>query len=139
MKIYNSKFLQYAGFSMAAGLISSIFAAIGCCIIFLFILIPLLPVAFIGSWIVGSFMGWLSSHNESTLPIYTYIWSIVGFTGISFMILYLWLYPNDLPYCIGYTKLSTIGFAVCSLPAVWYLKKKIIPEMFIPPIPKIKQ
>ncbi len=136
MKIFNTKFLQYAGFSMAAGLISSIIAAVGCCMIYLFFLIPILPIAFIISWIIGCILGWLSSKNEYVLPIYTYLWSIMGFSIVSFLLLYLWLYSFDLRYSMGYAVLSSVGFAICSFPAIYYLRKKIIPEMFIPPIPK---
>ena len=139
MKILKFKFLQFVVFSMAGGLVASLFAAVGCCAVFLFILIPILPIVFISSWIFGSVAGWITVKNAFYLPEYSYVWSTVGFTVISFLLLHLWLYPHNLRYCIGYTGLSAIGFAVCSLPVVIYFKKKTIPEIFIPPLPKCRK
>ncbi len=136
MKIPFSYFLQYISFTMAAGLVPSIIAAVGCGVIFLLILIPMLPPVFIASWTIGSVLGWLSSKREDRLPIYTYIWSIIVFSIISFLVLFLWLYAHNLRYSLGYAFLSTIGFTICSIPAIYYINKNIIPEMFIPPIPK---
>lgn len=136
MRVLTTKFIQYIGFSMAAGLVSSIIAAVGCGVIFLFVLIPLLPPVFIASWTIGSVLGWLSSKREDRLPIYTYIWSIIAFSIISFLLLFLWLYANNLRNGLGYAYFSTIGFAVCSFPAMYYIMERIIPEIFIPPIPK---
>ena len=139
MKILELKFLQFLVFSMAGGLVSSLFAAIGCCMVFLFILIPILPIAFILSWIFGSVAGWITVKNAMHLQKYSYVWSTVGFIIISFLLLHLYLYPNDLRYCIGYTAMSTIGFIICSLPVVIYFKKNIIPEIFLPPLPKSRK
>ena len=136
MKILKFKFLQFVVFSMAGGLVASLFASVGCCVCFLFILIPFLPLGFISSVIFGCVAGWITVKNAFYLPEYSYVWSTVGFTVISFWLIHLWLYPHNLRYCIGYTGLSAIGFAICSLPVVLYFKKKTIPEIFIPPLPK---
>lgn len=136
MKIFNNKFVQYMVFSMAGGLVSSLLAIVGCCMIFLFFLIPIMPIVFIVSWIIGGFLAWTISKNEGKLPLNTYILSVLGFSILSFLILHLWLYPDSLRYCIGYVFLSSIGFAICSIPAIIYTKKRIIPELFIPPIPQ---
>ena len=139
MKIYSKKFLEYVVFSMAGGLISSFLAIICCCMIFLFILIPILPIVFICSWMAGSVIGWISALNELSLPKHSYMWSLLAFAIISSMLLYHWLYPNSLRYCVGYTVLSSFGFAVCSFPVAYYIKKRIIPEIFLPPLPKSKK
>lgn len=136
MKILNNKFLQYMTFSMAGGLVSSLLAIIGCCMLFLFFLIPMMPIVFIGSWLIGGFLGWTVSKNEKKLPFNTYILSVFVFSILSFLILHFWLYSNSLRYCIGYVFLSSIGFAISSIPAIIYIKKIIVPELFIPPVPR---
>lgn len=138
MKLFNKKFLHYLAFCMAGGLISSLVASVGCCIFFLFFIIPLLPVAFITSWIFGCFWGWISTKNPRKLIISTFIWSVLGFSIISFIILYFWLYYNNVRYSIGFSFLSSIGFAICTFPVIYYMHRKIIYDIFLPPLPNKK-
>ncbi len=136
MKLNSIKFLKFLAFSLAGGLFSSLPAAVLCCMVFLFFLIPLMPIVFILCWFMGAICGWLIAGTERTLPIWTYLCNIGFSVIISFMVIHIWLYPNDIVWCIIWTSLFSCVFAACSSPAIIIIKKEIIPEIFIPPIPK---
>ena len=136
MKVTSVKFIQYIVFSMAAGLISSIPAGIVCCMVCLFFLIALMPVSFIICWITGGCLGWMTSKNEASLPEHTYIWCVMSSIGLGLLITHTWLFHNDFSYSLFWSVLFSFVFSVCSLPAIIYLKKRIVPDIFLPPIPQ---
>ena len=138
MKI-NNKFLQYIGFSMAGGLVAAIPACLICCLTFMFFLIPLMPIIFIACWMIGSIVGWCVSKSEAKLPLLTYISCIVTSAIISYCVLHRWFYPEKIVACLIWTYVFSGVFAGCSYPVVLYVRKKIIPEIFLPLLPKSKK
>ncbi len=136
MKLNNIKFLQFLAFSLAGGLVASVPAAILCCLVFLFILVPMMPIIFIPCWFSGAILGWATTPTEKELPIRTYSWSVAFSVIVIFLIVYKWFYPDDIVWCIIWTYIFSCVFAACSFPIIIYIKKKIIPDIFMPPIPR---
>lgn len=138
MKINDIKFLQFMAFSLACGLFSSIPTCIISCMVCLFFLVPLMPIAFIPCWLTGAILGWLTSRTAATLPLRSYIFIVMSSLIIGFLILHQWLYPNDIVSCLIWSLVFGGVFAVCSLPASLYVKKGLYLKYLCPQFLKSK-